>query len=420
MRVVADLQLHSKYSRAVSPDMNLETMAIWGKKKGIDLLATGDWTHPLWFDELQKKLVEKSEGIYECNGMQFLLATEISSIFKQDGRVRRVHTLIWVPSLDIALKINKELAKRGCNLAADGRPIVGLSCIQIAELVFGICENALIIPAHAWTPWFSVFGAFGGFDTLSQAYGPYVDKILAIETGISSDPQMNWQIPELDNRAIVSFSDAHSAVKMGREATIFEMENLSYSELYKAIKNKSIAYTVEFFPEEGKYHYNGHRACKVIQTPEQTRNLGTKCPVCGRMLTVGVMQRIEDLTKQHVEMVMYEDEVGMQWHQDKNKSKPPFVRLVSLLEILAEVHQVGVGSKKVKAIYEMLIEKFGNELEILMRTTSDEIKNFAGERLAEAILKVRRGDIFIKPGFDGEYGVVKIWPEKEEVQTRLF
>lgn len=400
--------------------MNLETMAVWAKKKGIDLVATGDWTHPLWFKEIQEQLTETSEGIFDYKGTKFLLATEISSIFKQGGRVRRVHTLIWVPNFDAALKINKELARRGCNIASDGRPIVGLSCKALAELVWEQCERALIIPAHAWTPWFSVYGSFGGFDSLQEAYGEYFSKILAIETGLSSDPDMNWRIPELDDKAIVSFSDAHSAPKMGREATVFTVESLTYSAIYTALKNKDIAYTIEFFPEEGKYHYNGHRFCKVIQTPEQTRHLGKACPVCGRMVTVGVMQRVEDLSKQTVEVTSEQDNMGVMWHQDKDKKKPPFVRMVPLNEILAEVHGVSVASKKIKSIYEQVVTKFGSEYGVLLRTSINQIAEFGGKRLGEAIENVRKGDIYIRPGYDGEYGIVKIWADEQTSQQQAL
>ncbi|MDP4030728.1 MAG: endonuclease Q family protein, partial [Candidatus Beckwithbacteria bacterium] len=290
MQVVADLQLHSKYSRAVSPDMVIPIMAEWGEKKGIDLLATGDWTHPLWFKELEANLEEAGEGIYKLKNStkktRFLLSGEISSIYTDGGKGRRVHTLFFAPSLEVVRKINEELVKRGANLLSDGRPIVGLSCQQLCEAVWGIDERVLVIPAHAWTPWFSLYGSKSGFDSIEACFGKYSDKIYAVETGLSSDPVMNWRIPDLDSRAIISSSDAHSPKKMGREATVFSGDlkgELTFTDIAGAIgerflgENKGrlkIAYTIEFYPEEGKYHYTGHRNCKVVQSPEETKKKG--------------------------------------------------------------------------------------------------------------------------------------------------
>jgi uncharacterized protein (TIGR00375 family) len=294
----------------------------------------------------------------------------------------------------------------------------------LAELVLEIDESCLLIPAHAWTPWFSVYGSGGGFDSLYEAFGEHADKILAIETGLSSDPAMNWCISELDGRAIVSFSDAHSPSKLGREATVFELEAVDYSGLRKAILDRKIVYTIEYYPEEGKYHYNGHRACGVVQSVEQTKNLGTSCPVCGRMQTLGVMWRVEKLAEREA-VVPQEtiDEYGVKWYKHPNsKTKPAFVRLVPLFEILAQVYLVGVGAKKVGDAYERLVRKFGCELRILMSTPIDEIASFGGERLGEAVARVRRGEIWIEPGYDGVFGVVKIWGGKkaEVAQGVLF
>lgn len=423
MRVVADLQIHSKYSRAVSREMTIPNIAMWAKKKGIDLVATGDWTHPLWLKELQENLTEEEEGIYGYGKIKFLLATEISSIFSQGGRTRRVHTLIWVPSFREAYGIAKEMAKRGCNIVSDGRPIVGLSCKNLAELVWEKCEEAIIIPAHSWTPWFSVFGSSGGFDSLEEAFGEHAKKILAIETGLSSDPAMNWRIKELDNKAIVSFSDAHSLTKLGREATVFELDKISYPEIRQSLEKKKIAYTLEFYPEEGKYHYTGHRMCKVVQTPAETRYKGKICPVCGRNLTVGVMHRVEILAGREITPVENTDRLGVKWYRHPtDSSKSPFVRMVALEEILAEVYKIGKSAKKVRGIYESLIDKLGSELKILMKLPLEKIAKVGGGRLAEGIGKVRCGDIVVRPGYDGEYGVVKIWGENtsETDQQKLF
>ncbi len=293
MQIITDLQIHSKYARAVSQEMVIPKIWQWAKIKGIGLMATGDWTHPLWMREIKANLEETGTGLLKLkkdteniehkwednagNGLdpQFLLATEVSSIYSQGGKVRRIHTLIWVSKIETADKINKELIRAGCNLIADGRPIIGLSSIQVAELVFSIDPTALIIPAHAWTPWFSLYGSESGFDSIDECFGKFAKDIYAIETGLSSDPAMNWRIKELDSRNVVSFSDAHSGPKVGREATVFELEELSYKAIREAITvqgkgaNK-ITYTVEFYPEEGKYHYTGHRNCNVKQTPVET------------------------------------------------------------------------------------------------------------------------------------------------------
>ena len=284
MQMICDLQIHSKYSRATSPRQNLPEISLWASKKGIDIIATGDWTHPLWFREIQSLLKEVSPGLFtlkqklpeQKREVRFLLSTEISSIYSQGGQTRRVHNLIFSPSIETSAKIIAALQKQGCNLMADGRPIIGLSSIKLLELVLLIDPNCLFIPAHAWTPWFSIFGSKSGFNSIKECFGDLEKHIYAIETGLSSDPAMNWQISELDNRSILSFSDAHSGPKLGREATVFATINneqlttdkIQYIDIANAIKQKvdsklKIAYTIEFFPEEGKYHYTGHRACGI-------------------------------------------------------------------------------------------------------------------------------------------------------------
>ncbi|MBI2010565.1 MAG: DNA helicase UvrD [Candidatus Chisholmbacteria bacterium] len=496
-QIVADLQLHSKYSRAVSKDMVVPVMARWGKKKGIDLLATGDWMHTLWLRELQSQLIEVSEGIFELKDSildgkidntktqkgtenaeektKFLLSAEISSIYSEGGKGRRVHTLVFVPSFAAAEKINEKLLARGCNLLSDGRPIVGLSCKEIAEIVFSVEERALVIPAHAWTPWFALYGSKSGFDSVEECFGDLSKRIYAIETGLSSDPGMNWKVADLKRRAIVSFSDAHSPVKLGREATVFVFKDeilrqsgashsarsaqddslalkslasesnetgqrkFTYDDIYGAIterftgKNEGklkIGYTIEFYPEEGKYHWTGHRACHVKQSPEETRKLGTTCPVCGRGLTVGVEHRVEQLTNDQLiglnsEKKTNKNGVVFNYHP-KDSTRPPYVMLVPLYEILAEVFEVGVASKQVVGAYENLLERFGSEFEVLLRTPIEKIAGTFGKRLAEAIKKVREQDIAVEPGYDGEFGKVAIWPveakasEGEGKQMGLF
>jgi PHP family Zn ribbon phosphoesterase len=515
MKIIADLQIHSKFSRAVSPEMTIPNIAAWAKRKGIALMATGDWTHPLWFREIERDLEEAGNGLLKLKpavfantnldpssvgkskqsikqdskepseaGLNligstqvfpyFLLATEVSSIFTQNGKGRRVHTLIWVPSMDSARKISQEMTKRGCNLMSDGRPIIPLSCIQVAELVFSIEPKALVIPAHGWTPWFSIFGSMSGFKSIAEAFGDYAKQIYAIETGLSSNPSMNWQIKELDNRQILSFSDAHSGPKIGREATVFDIPDgkLSYDAIYAAIKNNGavfgnnnldpssvgkskhtighdakepseaglnfitssrqvdlsntqplISFTIEFYPEEGKYHFTGHRACNIRWGPDETRKKGTVCPVCGKPLTQGVVQRVEDLagrTEADLQLLVHSSpliENGPVVRMTSSKAfpnRPPFVMLVPLQEIISEAIGSPVASKKTQFFYNKLISELGSEFEILLYTKKEKIAAAANERIALGVEKVRTGDIVIDPGYDGVFGIVKIWKDDDE------
>ena len=444
MKIIADLQLHSKYSRAVSQDMVLPKMSAAAKVKGIDLLATGDWMHPLWMSEVKAGLTEWSQGIYAAkenpDGAKFLLSAEISSIFSIAGKTYRVHTLVFSPSIDTCLKINEALRRRGANLSSDGRPIVGLSCQAIADIVFTIDNRCLVIPAHAWTPWFSVYGSKGGFDSLTDAFGPFTDQIYAIETGLSSDPAMNWRIKELENRAVVSFSDAHSPPKLGREATVFAPKttnydlrttNYSYSDIYWAIAerflgknngNLKISYTIEFYPEEGKYHWDGHRACGVVHSPQDTRDRGVTCPVCGRPLTVGVEYRVDELADKQLkdlQPVTKPNTKGLVgYFHPTDTTRPPYVKLVPLLEILAEVYESSVASKKIKEAYSGLTQALGSEFAALLDATESELHAAGGVRVAEAVMRVRRGDIVVDPGYDGVFGTVKIWGEKKQETTQ--
>jgi len=452
MQIIADLQLHSKYSRAVSKDMTISGIHAWAIKKGIDLVATGDWTHPLWMKEIEANLEETGNGLLtikpsaissqlSAKNPLFLLATEVSCIFSHGGKGRRVHTLVWVPTLDAAKKINKEMTRWGCNLVSDGRPIIGLSSIQLAELVFEIEEYALIIPAHVWTPWFGSYGSMSGFDSLEEQFGPYANNIYAVETGLSSSPAMNWQIKELDNRAIVSFSDAHSGPKMGREATVFEFADghCSYRAIYDAIAKtmrhsdseivrkkdislsqdevvspSQIAYTIEFYPEEGKYHFSGHRACNIRWGPQETKKHGAACPVCGKQLTQGVVQRVEELAaRSEVDLQLSKTSLGMIYSK-AFPHRPPFIMLVPLQEIIAECIGAPLMSPKTIKLYEKLINHFEGEFSVLLHASQEKIEEVAGTRIAQGIEKVRRGDIVIDPGYDGVFGVVKLWNEGEE------
>lgn len=432
MNFVADLQLHSKFSRAVSKNMVLPEIAAWTKRKGMGLVATGDWTHPMWMKEIKEHLEENGNGLLKLkNGTSddplFLLATEVSCIYSQGGKGRRIHTLVWVPSIASADKINKEMTKQGCNLLSDGRPIIGLTSIQVAELVLTIEPNALIIPAHAWTPWFSVFGSMSGFNSLKEAFGPYEKYIYAVETGLSSSPSMNWRIKELDSRSILSFSDAHSGPKLGREATVFDIAGdvCSYDAIYSAIRQKGpskILYTIEFHPEEGKYHWSGHRSCNIRWGPKETEKKGTSCPVCGKSLTQGVEQRVSELAGRSEEdlnltSVEYPVAKGITIQMTGSKTfpnRPPFVMLVPLQEVIAECIGSPVTSPKVQTPYRQLTDALGGEFSVLLSASHDEIAKIAGERVAVGIQKVRKGDIVIDPGYDGVFGVVKLWKEGEE------
>jgi len=407
--------------------MDVEPMAAWALRKGINLLGTGDFTHPLWFRQLQSKLEETSSGIYSRKGqtIKFILTAEISSIYSQGGKTRRIHNLILAPNFETVGKINQELTKKGVNLMSDGRPIIGLSSPALCELVWTINEDCLIISAHAWTPWFSLYGSKSGFDSIEECYGPFANRIYAIETGLSSAPAMNWQIEELDNRSILSFSDAHSPAKLGREATVFKIrnpkseirneKNFAYKDLAEAIKqdknsNWEIAYTIEFYPEEGKYHYTGHRACGVSQSPQETKKSGTICPVCGRPLTVGVMHRVQELSRDEQIYVKNKyNAVGVKGIYNANQSRPPYILMVPLLEIIAQSLETSSSSQKAMEQYDILIEKLGSEFDILLRATTDQINSVSDHKIGEAIKKVRQGEISIKPGFDGLFGVVKIW-----------
>lgn len=439
MQIVADLHLHSKYSRAVSQSMTLPVMAEYATQKGIDLLAVSDWTHPLWQKEISEQLEEVEEGVYklkqstksETQGVdvkepRFIFSTEISSIYTQGGKLRRIHSLVFVPNLSVAEKVTKELIKRGANLNADGRPIIGLAAKDLLSLILEIDERSMLIPAHVWTPHFGAYGSASGFDSLVEAFGDLESHIYGIETGLSSDPGMNWQIAELQTRSILSFSDAHSPAKMGRELTVFTSnaegvsDKFTYDDLRKIFMRKhpdwKIGYTVEFYPEEGKYHFSGHRNCKVVFGPEEIKTRGSVCPTCGKRLTEGVLYRLQQLADPKLEYAAEKKKnvSDLTWYTDKNHKHPPFVKLVPLLEIVAEANDSTVFSLKTKSKFQELLKKCGSEMDVLLKVSIEEIKKAAGERVAQGIEKVRAGDIIIHPGYDGEYGKVEIWKDGEE------
>lgn len=449
MELVLDLHIHSRFSRAVSPKMNLSNMYQWGRKKGINILSVTDFTHPIWFREAQSQLLEENPGIFKLKnkkgedlklgplsqrdflGPYFMLSTELSSIYTENGVPHRIHNLVFAPNFETAAKINKKLMEHGFNLSSDGRPILGLSAKNLCELLFSIDRKIAVIPCHCWTPWFSLYGSRSGYDRIADCFGEYAKYIFAVETGLSSDPGMNWRVGELDSRSIVSFSDAHSLEKMGREATVIKKNNeerimnneITYDNILNSfVRGKErifrIAYTIEFYPEEGKYHYTGHRLCKISYSPSEDKAKGTICPVCKKILTVGVMHRIEQLaTVGSNNFEPSRDEFGVVWINDPSKKRPSYVSLVPLLEILSEALNSGVSSGTVVSTFERLVNYFGSEHEVLFRVSLDDIRETAGARIANAIEKVRSRDIKIAPGFDGEYGKVAIWDEEEETQA---
>ncbi len=408
MTYSADLHIHSSYAYATSPALNFENLARWAKLKGIDLLASADFTHPDWFTESSAKLTDTDDGLYEYDGVKFILGTEVSCVARVGGRSRRVHILMFAPTLDSVARVNDALNRRGAKLNGDGRPTLTIAPRDLLETLLEIEPRCIMIPAHAWTPWFGVFGSKSGFNSLEECFGDLTPHIHAIETGLSSDPAMCWRVPELDDLTIVSFSDAHSLPKLARELTIFN-GSPSYDGLAESLRTQNIAYTIEFFPEEGKYHHSGHRRCGVSLTPDEVNRRGTACPVCKRPLTLGVMQRVEELARR--ETVTHTDARGL---IRSPNGRPPYRSLVSLQQILSEAMSVGVNTKRVRTAYASLVENFGNELDVLISVPTHEIADAIpryGQLVAEGIEKVRAGDIHIIPGFDGQYGTVRVWPE---------
>uniref|UniRef100_A0A832GPU6 DNA helicase UvrD n=1 Tax=Caldimicrobium thiodismutans TaxID=1653476 RepID=A0A832GPU6_9BACT len=397
---IADFHLHSKYSRASSKNMEPKTLFRMGSLKGLDLIGTGDFTHPLYFRELKDFLeFDPETGFYivkegDEKGPRFVLTAEISLIFSYRNHTnRRMHLILIAPNFSVVEEINIYLSKLG-NLSADGRPTFGITAERLTLDLLKISPDILIIPAHAWTPWYSLFGAFSGFDSIEEAFGEATPFIYAIETGLSSDPEMNWRISALDHITLVSNSDAHSPWKIGREATAF-FKPLTYENFYQSIKENKVAYTIEFYPEEGKYHLDGHRTCKVALYPKEAMSLGNRCPKCGQPLTIGVLHRIETLADRAEDFLP--------------PNKPYSVHLVPLIEILAEVFALNSQSKTVEKLYLQYVNQISTEFDILLKKDLEELSRKLPEKLVLAIEKVRKGDIFLQGGYDGVYGVVKIF-----------
>jgi len=407
MEYICDLHLHSKYARACSKELNLANIDKWSAFKGINIVGTGDFSHPAHFKDIENQLEETQPGLYKLKGSDsgtlFMITNEISCIYRQGDQTRRLHICVWAPSIDFVRRLNKELTDRGCKLGSDGRPIIGMSAKELLKICLEIDESHLTIPAHAWTPWFAIFGSKSGFDSIEECYEELSPYIYAIETGLSSDPLMNRQLSALDKVMLVSNSDAHSLQNLGREANVFDLTEPSFKEIHDLLKNKDrqkFLYTIEFFPEEGMYHLDGHRDCDICLTPEQTKRFHEICPKCKKKLTIGVLNRVDNLSDRELTAV------------DKMKFVP-YKSLVPLQEIIAESFGVGKSSKKVQTEYFNLVKGGENEFNILLNLTETELKKITQSKIVQGIMKVRRGEVNLIPGFDGRYGQVKVFAEED-------
>lgn len=410
MKMIADLHIHSRFSMATSKEGTPENLDFWARKKGISLIGTGDFTHPVWREELKERLVSEGNGLYRLRdeyvkeesrkfpgeGTRFVVSGEISSIYKKNGKTRKVHNVILLPGLEAADAMAQRLEKIG-NIHSDGRPILGLDSHDLLEMMLDVCPEGILIPAHIWTPHFSVLGAKSGFDSVEECFEELAPYIHALETGLSSDPAMNWRISKLDRYQLVSNSDAHSPSKLGREANLLDID-CSYEGLYRAIQTgEGLEGTVEFFPEEGKSHFDGHRKCGVSLSPVEAERLGGICPVCGKKLTMGVDHRVEQLADRAEGFV--------------KKDGKKYESLVPLPEVISTCMGYSAASKKVQGCFEQMIQTLGTEFDILRNVPSEDIKSCAGERIAEGIENVRTGNVKRIPGYDGEYGKIELFDE---------
>ena len=447
MKQILDLHIHSRYSRACSPSLELPKIAAACAAKGIDIVATGDFTHPAWLAHIKDKLVEiGNTGLYKLKEspapptpslaegdiasppfskrgsggvaeVKFILSTEVACIYKHAGKTRRLHLVILAPNLKAVDKLIEVLEKRGVNLKSDGRPIMGLSGKEILKILLAIDPGFMLIPAHAWTPWFAVFGSKSGYDSLEECFEELTPHISAIETGLSSDPAMNHRLSQLDNIILVSNSDAHSLENLGREANVFEFTDegeINYGEISRIIKEgdrNKFLYTIEFYPEEGMYHFDGHRACGVCLSPQETKKNKFICPKCKKPLTVGVLHRVDDLADREENNIPADKFI-------------PHKYIVPLREIIGKVFEVGKGSKKVVKEYDQMIKNLGNEFSILLDKDIKEIEaKVSDKNIALAIVNMRSGTVKVSPGYDGEYGTVEVLPpdlKKGAKQSRLL
>lgn len=420
---IVDLHVHSKYAYACSKQLDLEQIELWCQIKGIDIVACADFTHPAWFKEISSKLKPQGNGLFKLDSpdiskavrqdcdikvndprdVSFVLGTEIACIYSQGGKARRIHLLIMFQKIEHIEQFQAVLTKRGIKYDYDGRPILGMSAQEVAAIVFDIDEQAMLIPAHAWTPWFAIFGSKSGFDSVEECFGEYAKYIYALETGLSSDPAMNWRLSQNDKYTLISNSDAHSLQNLGREANVLDLPEVSYQQLYDTIKEgdkERFKYTIEFFPEEGKYHLDGHRDCKFSCMPKETAKLKGRCKHCGKKITVGVHSRIEDLA---------DHDLGR-----KPESYIPYKSIVPLAEIISDIVCVGKKSKKVTKIYTDIINQVGNEFQVLLNAEIDQIAAASTPLIAEAVKRVREGRVNVRGGYDGVFGEINIFSEAEK------
>jgi PHP family Zn ribbon phosphoesterase len=432
--------------------MDIEHLDKWARIKGIKVLGTGDFTHPLWLKELKESLEPAEKGLFKLrnlslgvprnhdsflskfrvpeNDVRFMLTAEISCIYSKNNKTRKVHLVILAPSFEVADKINAHLGWIG-NLKSDGRPILGLDAKEALKIILGASEDCLVVPAHAWTPHFSVFGSASGFDSLEECFDEYTKYIYAIETGLSSDPAMNWRLSQLDEITLISNSDSHSPMRIGREANVLdaELNYFSITDIFKKRGSQRFLYTIEFFPEEGKYHYDGHRNCKISFNPEETKGHKGICPVCGKSLTIGVMYRVEQLADRPVR----NPPAATQLLAGNNAGRPeggkpektiPFKNLIPLDQIIADALGMGVASKKAQEEYRELINRLGAEFKILLEDSREDISSASSPEIAEGVMRVREGRVKIEPGYDGEYGKIEIFGDGERggipTQKSLF
>jgi len=414
MSFIADLHIHSYLSRATSPACRLEELAAWANIKGIDLIGTGDFTHPKWISEIKRNLTPSEPGFFKLKkphklkindeidshtgNARFVLSCEISSIYKKNGKTRKIHNIVFAPDIPVAEKISSRLSRIG-NIKSDGRPILGLDAKDLLAIVLEASPDAHVVPAHIWTPWFSLFGSKSGFDHLEECFEDLSSHIFALETGLSSDPSMNWLISHLDKYSLISNSDAHSPGKLGREANLFDCP-FDYYSMFNSLKTKKgFLGTVEFYPEEGKYHLDGHRKCNLVLKPKETKKHKGICPVCQKPLTIGVLNRVVELS-------------------DREKPKKPeqagdFRSLIPLSEVIAETVGTRPQSKKVALEYFRLIKTYGSEFDVLLHAPEDSFESDINPHLGLAIRRMRQGHVVKQPGYDGEFGVIKVFSEKE-------
>ncbi len=412
MQYICDFHIHSKYARATSKDMDVENLDEWANIKGIQVIGTGDFTHPQWLKELKQNLEPAESGLFKMkkidSEVRFILTVEISSIYSKNNQVRKIHNIIFAPDFETVEKINTHLGWIG-NLKSDGRPILGLDAKELAKIVLNASDKCLIVPAHIWTPWFSIFGSKSGFDSIEECFEEYTKYIYAIETGLSSDPAMNWRLSALDNITLISNSDAHSPRKLGREANIFEGEKIDYNLIVEAIKagpvirpgnGLRLTQTIEFFPEEGKYHWDGHRKCDICLSPEESKKYSGLCPVCGKPLTIGVMNRVAQLADRPSGV--------------KPAKAIPYKSLIPLEEVIADTLKVGAGTKRVAEHYKELIKSIGSEFKVLLEAKREDIMAASLPEIAEAVIRVRQGKVNVSPGYDGEFGKISIFGKEEK------